>query len=65
MHAYRGYNASLHTASLTQKFLVDNRVKTVLHPTYSPDLALCQFWLFLQLKRHLRGVKFNSEEEID
>jgi hypothetical protein len=26
---------------------------------------LCEFWLFLGFKRHLRGIKFNSEEEID
>jgi hypothetical protein len=56
-------NASSHTASLTQKFLDDNRVKTVPHSPYSPDLAMCDFWLFPGLKRHLRGIKFNSEEE--
>jgi histone-lysine N-methyltransferase SETMAR len=58
-------NASSHTASLTQKFLDDNRVKRVPHASYSPDLAMCDFWLFPGLKRHLRGIKFNSEEEID
>ena len=25
-------------------------IKTVLHPSYSPDLAPCDFWLFPQLK---------------
>ncbi len=36
-------NASSDTASLTQNFLDDNRVKTVPHPPYSP---LCDFWVY-------------------
>ena len=34
------------------------------HPPYSPDLAICDFWLFPNLKNNLRGVKFESREEL-
>jgi hypothetical protein len=37
---------------------------TITHPPYSPDLALCDFWLFLGLKMGLRGPSFASVEEI-
>ena len=34
------------------------------HPPYSPDLAPCDFWLFPDLKRHLKGRRFESESEL-
>lgn len=33
---------------------------SVPHPTYSPDLAPCDFWLFLKVKFPLSGWKFKS-----
>jgi hypothetical protein len=46
---------------------MENKVKTVPHPhpPYSPDLAKCDFWLFRGLKKHLRGRRFSSKEELD
>ena len=35
-------------------------IKTVPHPPYSPDLALCDFWLFPQL----RGCRYETIEEM-
>ena len=35
------------------------------HPPYSPNLAMCDFWLFFNLINNLRGRRFHSEEEID
>jgi hypothetical protein len=32
------------------------------HPTYSPDLAPCDFWDFPTMKRELRGTKFRSNQ---
>lgn len=58
-------NASSHTAKLTTEFLQANHIKTIPHPPYSPDLAMCDFWLFSGLKRSLRGRSFHSEEELD
>ena len=34
--------------------------KTVRHPPYSPDLAPCDFWLFLKLK----GCRYETIEEM-
>ncbi len=36
----------------------------MVHPAYSPDLALCDFWLFLTLKRDPRGWFFKSDKEV-
>ena len=33
-------------------------IKTVPHPPYSPDLAHCDFWLFLKL----RGCRYETIE---
>jgi hypothetical protein len=34
------------------------------HPPYSPDLALSDFHLFLHLKKHLAGKKFDDDDEV-
>jgi hypothetical protein len=31
---------------------------------YSPDMAPCDFWLFLRLKTPLKGFRFDSHEDI-
>jgi histone-lysine N-methyltransferase SETMAR len=33
------------------------------HPAYSPDLAPSNYYLFPNLKKHLKGRKFSSTEE--
>jgi hypothetical protein len=30
------------------------------HPSYSPDLAPCDFWLFPKLKTALKGHRFSD-----
>ena len=35
-------------------------IKTVSHPPYSPNLALCEFWLFPKL----RGCRYETIEEM-
>ena len=39
-------------------------IKTAHHPPYSPDLALCDFWLFLKLKEKPRGCRYETIEEM-
>ena len=39
-------------------------IKTVPQPPYSPDLALCDFWLFPKLKENLRGSRYETIEEM-
>jgi hypothetical protein len=36
----------------------------ILHPPYSPDLAPCNFFLFLKMKLKLKGRRFDNIEEI-
>jgi hypothetical protein len=31
---------------------------------YSPDIALCDFWAFLTMKRELQGKLFPSNQEV-
>ena len=35
-------------------------IRTVPHPPYSPDLVLCDFWLFPKL----RGCRYETIEEM-
>ncbi|GFV88761.1 uncharacterized protein TNCV_3355131 [Trichonephila clavipes] len=58
-------SASSHIAGLTAEFLKQKQIKVIEHPSYSPDLAICDFWLFINLKKNIRGRRFHSEEEID
>ena len=39
-------------------------VNTVPHPPNSPDVASCDFWLFLKLKEKLRGCRYETIEEM-
>jgi histone-lysine N-methyltransferase SETMAR len=34
------------------------------HPPYSPDLAPDDFHLFLHLKKHFAGKKFDEDDEV-
>ena len=34
------------------------------HPPYLPDLALSDYRLYPKLKKHLRGKKFSSDNEV-
>jgi hypothetical protein len=40
-----------------------NSLVTVLRPSYSPDLALSDFWLFGHVKTSLAGRVFNDTDE--
>ena len=55
-------NPSSHSIRLTVEFL--KQIKVIKHPPYSLDLGKCDFWLFFNLKKNLRGGLFPSEEEI-
>ena len=55
-------NAPAHKAKRTQDFLAQERLQQVDHPTYSPDLAPRDFFVFPQVKKQLRGVRFESAE---
>jgi hypothetical protein len=41
-----------------------NKMVVIPHPTYSPDLAPCDFYLFPKMKLKLKGRRFDTIEEI-
>ena len=45
-------------------YLTKVGIETVPHPSYSPDLAPCDFWLFPKLKEKLRGCRYEIIEEM-
>ena len=40
-------------------------IKTVPQPPYSPDLSLCDFWLFINLKENLSGCRYETIKEME
>jgi len=48
-------NAPAHTSHLVQQFLTKHGTAQLQQPPYSPDLALCDFFLFPRLKKVLKG----------
>jgi hypothetical protein len=57
-------NAASHRALATREFLAHNSIITCLHQLYSPDLASCDFFLFLKMKLKVKGRRFDGLEEI-
>ena len=53
-------NIPVHNSILVTDYLTKMGIKTVPHPPYSPDLAPCDFWLFLKL----RGCRYVTIEEM-
>ena len=53
-------NLSSHLPSLVADFLRLRGVSLLPRPPYSPKLALCDFWLFLSLKKYLEDRRFRS-----
>ena len=56
-------HASADTAAVTLDFLAANDVQLVIHPLYSPDLAPSDWFLFLSVKRRLKGKQFQNIED--
>jgi transposase len=55
-------NAPSHTAFAVREFLTQNKITTLTHPPYSPDLAPCDFVLYPKLKTHLKWHHFGTAE---
>ncbi|GFO20070.1 MORC family CW-type Zinc finger protein 3-like [Plakobranchus ocellatus] len=58
------YNATPHSVILTQQWLQRYGWEILPHPAHSPDLAPSDFHLFGPLKRHLRGMAFETEDDL-
>jgi hypothetical protein len=57
-------NAPAHDVLAVREFLVKKSILKLDHLPYSPDLALCEFWLFPKLKITLKGCRFSGTADI-
>lgn len=57
-------NAPAHKSAVAMAAIQDAGFEILDHPPYSPDLAPSDFYLFPRLKEHLRGTKFEDDEEV-
>jgi hypothetical protein len=57
-------NAPAHSSHLIQSFLAKHGIPVVPQAPYSPNMAPCDFWFFLKLKRPLKGFHFDSRKVI-
>ena len=57
-------NASLYTCKIAMDAVERNGYQLIPHPTYSPDLAPSDYFIFPNLKKDIRGRHFRSNEEV-
>ena len=57
-------NATCHKSMLVTTQMAKRAMKPVRHPPYSPVLAPCDFFLLPRIKDGLRGIGFQSTEEM-
>ena len=58
-------NAPAHTARHTQTYLASTGVTLVKQAPYSPDLNLCDRFLFRSMKKHMKELQLNSCEDVE
>jgi histone-lysine N-methyltransferase SETMAR len=58
-------NATPHRQRDVQNLVQRWGWEVLAHPPYSPDLAPFDYWLFSRVKKHLRGKRFESEDDIN
>ena len=57
-------NVPLHRAVAVQEFLARKQVCVLHHPSYSPDLSPCDYFIFPKLKLPLKGRLFEDVQDI-
>ena len=57
-------NARPHTAASTMEFLEKRNVTCIKQAPYSPDLNMCDRWIFKELKKHLRNCSIQSKDDV-
>ena len=57
-------NARVHTCKIAMDAVERNGYELIPHPTYSPDLAPSDYFLFPNLNTDIRGRHFRSNEEV-
>ena len=57
-------NAPAHRSTMAVHTSMQCGFKILPHPQYSPDLAPSDFFLLPSLKKHLKGQRFHSNEDV-
>jgi hypothetical protein len=57
-------NAPIHNTEMVREMLTQWNIAGMDRPPYSPDLVLCDFFLFRYLKQFVRDVQFSTEQEL-
>jgi len=57
-------NAAAHRAVTTNEFLAKHNIPSLQQPPYPSDLAPCDFFFFPQLKKTIKGRRFDYVEDI-
>ena len=57
-------NAKPHSAVRTQTYLEQTGVKILVQSPYSPDLNMCDRFLFTRLQEHCRGIEYVDGNEL-
>ena len=57
-------NTRVYTSKVAMDAAERNRYELIPHPTYSPDLAPSNFFLFPNLKKDIHGCRIWSDEEV-
>jgi hypothetical protein len=57
-------NTTAHDPFPVREFLAKKSILKLDHPPYSPDLVLCDVWLFQKLKIALKGHRFSDIDDI-
>ena len=57
-------NTPAHASLVVRQFLASMNTTVITHSPYPPDLATCDFFLFLKMKLKLKGRCFDSIKEI-
>ena len=60
----RHNNAIPHTSTAATVVKENIRFQVVPHPSYSSDLVLSDFWLFVAFMKHLKGIQFTHDAEV-
>ncbi|KAI5490547.1 Mariner transposase [Trichomonas vaginalis G3] len=58
-------NSRVHKSHKVMNYLVENNVKVVPNPIYSPDIAPSDFYLFGTLKKRAEGREFASPDDLE
>jgi histone-lysine N-methyltransferase SETMAR len=57
-------NAPAHNVLSVKTFLAKHKIPLLEHPSYSPNLAPCDFFLFPKIKSALKGIHLEAVDAV-